>query len=59
MNARPSAISSASAATSAEARVAAYDWQAVTGDLGNYGCAVLREFLSPEECRLAKFRPFL
>ena len=51
MNARPSAISSASAATSAEARVAAYDWQAVTGDLGNYGCAVLKKFLSPEECR--------
>jgi hypothetical protein len=35
----------------AEARVAAYDWLAVTGDLDNYGCAVLPKLLSPEECR--------
>ena len=35
----------------AEARVAAHDWQAVAGDLDQYGCAVLPKLLSPEECR--------
>ena len=34
----------------AEARVAAFDWQAVTGDLDASGCAVLPKLLSPEEC---------
>ena len=34
-----------------EARVAAYDWRALAGDLDNYGCAVLPQLLSPEECR--------
>ena len=33
MSARSSTISPASAATSAEDRVAAYNWQAVTGEL--------------------------
>ena len=54
MNARSSTVpstSSASAATSAEARVAAYDWQSLKGDLDNYGCAVLPKLLSAEECR--------
>ena len=51
MNARSSTISSASAVTPAEARVAAYDWQALAGELDNYGCAVLPKLLSPEECR--------
>jgi hypothetical protein len=36
---------------SSEARVAAYDWQALAGELDNYGCAVLPKLLSPEECR--------
>ena len=44
-------ISSASAGMSAEARVAAYDWQVLAGELDNYGCAVLPKLLSPEECR--------
>ena len=44
-------VSSASAASSPEARVAAYDWQALAGELDNYGCAVLPKLLSPEECR--------
>jgi uncharacterized protein len=48
---RSSTISSASATMPAEARVPAYDWQALAGDLGNYGCAVLPKLLSPEECR--------
>jgi hypothetical protein len=50
VNVRSSTISPASAATSAEARVAAYDWQALAGELGNYGCAVLPKLLSAEEC---------
>src|SRR5882757_9869963 len=51
MNTRASTKSSTSADTSAEARVAAYDWQALTAELDSYGCAVLPKFLSPEECR--------
>src|SRR5262249_7291815 len=51
MKSRSSTIPSASAATSERARVAAYDWQALTGELDDYGCAVLEKLLSPEECR--------
>ena len=50
MKSRSSTISSASAVTSAEARVAAYDWKALAGELDNYGCAVLPTLLSPDEC---------
>jgi hypothetical protein len=51
-----STISSTSAITSAEARIAAYYWPALAGELDNYGCAVLAKLLSPEECRtLAAF----
>jgi uncharacterized protein len=46
-----SIISPASAVTPAEARVAAYDWRTLTGELDNYGCAVLPKLLSPGECR--------
>jgi uncharacterized protein len=46
-----SSSTSASAITSAEARVAAYDWQALASELDNYGCAVVPKLLSPEECR--------
>ncbi len=49
MSARPSIISSA--VSSAEERVAAYDWQAIAGELDQYGCAVLGKLLSAEECR--------
>jgi hypothetical protein len=51
MKPRSSAISSAPAVTSAEARVAAYDWQALAGELDSYGCAVLPKLLSPAECQ--------
>jgi hypothetical protein len=51
MNARSSALSRASADRPAEARVAAYDWQALAGELDAYGCAVLLQLLLPEECR--------
>jgi O-6-methylguanine DNA methyltransferase len=40
--ARPSRMSSASAASSAEARVTAYDWDALAGGLDSYGCAFCR-----------------
>jgi hypothetical protein len=46
-----STISSTPAVTSAETRIAAYEWQAIIGELGDYGCAVLTKLLSPEECR--------
>lgn len=36
---------------SAEARIAAYDWQELAGELDSYGCAVLPNLLSAEECR--------
>ena len=42
---------SAPAALSAEARVAAYDWQSLAGELDDYGCAVLPSLLAPGECR--------
>ncbi|MBB5222118.1 hypothetical protein HNP73_002054 [Amaricoccus macauensis] len=41
----------ANAPVSAEARVAAFDWTALAGDLDSYGCAVLSGLLTPEECR--------
>jgi hypothetical protein len=41
----------ASVATSAEGRVAAYDWPALAGELDDFGCAVLPRLLSSEECR--------
>jgi uncharacterized protein len=50
MKARLSVISSASAVTSAEARVAGYDWPTLTDELNNFGCAVLPKLLVPEEC---------
>jgi hypothetical protein len=50
MSACPSIISSASAVSAAKARVVAYDWRALAGELDSYGCAVLPKLLSPEEC---------
>ena len=52
MNATSTIISLASAVQSAEARVAAYDQQAVAGELDNYGCAVLPTLVSTEECHM-------
>jgi hypothetical protein len=37
---------------SAEARVAVYEWDAVTSELDTYGCAVLPQLLSSAECRM-------
>jgi hypothetical protein len=51
MSGRSSTVRHASAVTSAEARIAAYDWPTLAGELDNYGCAVLPKLLSREECR--------
>lgn len=51
MNKNPTDLVSASADASAEARIAAYDWTALAGELDNFGCAVLPNLLAPEECR--------
>lgn len=40
----------ASANASPEARIAAYDWKALTGELDGFGCAVLPRLLTSEEC---------
>jgi len=47
----PSVVSPASEVTSAESRVAVYDWPALTGELDAYGCAVMPTLLSAGECR--------
>lgn len=51
MNAKVATLSPVSAGNSAEARVAAYDWQALASELDGFGCAVLPKLLTPEECR--------
>lgn len=48
---RPQTASLPVAPSSGADRVAAYDWQGLTGELDEYGCAVLDGLLSPEECR--------
>ena len=50
MNTTTSISSTDAAATSADARVAAFDWHALQTDLDNFGCSVLPGLLSPEEC---------
>jgi len=47
---RSSNASAASADPSAEARVAAYDWPAVSGELSRNGCAQMSALLSRSEC---------
>jgi uncharacterized protein len=49
--ARSSVMSPAPDVSSPEARVAAYAWPALAGELDNYGCAVLPKLLSGQECR--------
>ena len=44
-------VARASAGNSAGARIAAYDWTALAGELDGFGCAVLPKLLTPEECR--------
>jgi hypothetical protein len=40
-----------SAVKSAEARVSAYDWKNLSDELSGFGCTVIRQLLSPDECR--------
>ena len=51
MSPRSSTISPASAGESAEDRVAVANWQALAGELSDYGCAVLLNLLPADECR--------
>lgn len=51
MSVRSPIFPSGSAVPHPDARVAGYDWQAPAGELDSYGCAVLPNLLSPEECR--------
>jgi uncharacterized protein len=46
-----STVTRAFASVPGEARVAAYDWQALAQELDGFGCAVLPKLLSPVECR--------
>jgi uncharacterized protein len=36
---------------SAQARIAAYDWNALMGELDGYGCAILPRLLTADESR--------
>jgi uncharacterized protein len=44
-------VSAATKLTSIADRVAALDWQEITENLNNQGCATARSVLTPEECR--------
>jgi hypothetical protein len=50
MRPNTSIVTTAFAGVPAEARFAAYDWQALAQDLDGFGCAVLPKLLSPVEC---------
>jgi hypothetical protein len=52
MRANTSTVRTAFAGVPAEARVAAYDWQALAQELDSFGCAVLPKLLSPYACRV-------
>lgn len=43
-------IPAADAVASAEKRLAKYDWDDFATEMNSYGCAVLSEILTPEEC---------
>ena len=46
-----SVVRTSTAIRTAEMRVAQYDWRALSKELSGYGCAVIKNLLSPEECR--------
>lgn len=50
MNTHPT-TQAVSASLSAEARIAQYDWNALSEELNGFGCVVIEKLLSPEECR--------
>src|SRR5262245_5958869 len=41
----------ASAAQSADVRIAQYDWEKLSSELSSNGCTVAEKLLSPKECR--------
>jgi len=45
------AVKTASVARTASQRVSQYDWSAISDELSGFGCAVLKQILSPDECR--------
>jgi hypothetical protein len=51
MRPESSTIIAASPTTSAETKIGAYNWEALGNELDSYGCAVLLNLLSREECR--------
>ncbi|HEY0182953.1 MAG TPA: 2OG-Fe(II) oxygenase [Rhodopila sp.] len=51
MNPSTTIVPPASVVHAAEARVAKYDWQRLSAELNAYGCTVIEQLLSPEECR--------
>jgi uncharacterized protein len=51
MSAEASTVAKPLAFDAAEARLARYDWNSLASELGNYGCAVLENLLTPEACR--------
>ena len=46
-----SVVRTSTAIRTAEMRVAQYDWSALSKELSGYGCAVIKNLLSPEKCR--------
>ena len=51
MNARAKVAANPQTIASAEARVDAYDWSGLAGELDRFGAAILPKLLSQEECR--------
>lgn len=51
MNPRTVTALADAAVPSVEARVEAYDWEAISGQLNGFGCGVLEKLLSADECR--------
>jgi hypothetical protein len=51
MNGSSKVIRASSAVRSPQTRVSQHDWETLSGELSRYGCAVLEELLSPDQCR--------
>jgi hypothetical protein len=51
MKANSAIATSVSAVKAAETRVAGYDWKNLSEELSGFGCAAIRQLLSPDECR--------
>ena len=51
MNAVTDFIPTEPVVKSAEQRLASYDWSAFSDEMNNFGCAILKGVLTPDECR--------